>query len=131
MLLHGLSTLCPSDTFRYILCSHSLSSSETVERAKSYKTGLRVDWNLSEEPAEKDHCHPEQNLPGLLDQLLPILASVATITIKGKRDEDARPNARPEDPKNWKEGTVEGFFLDTHALHRDAIFPTDIATFPG
>lgn len=92
--------------FQMQFVSHSLSSSETVEREKSYKTALGS--------AEKDHCHLESKLPALLDQLLPI--SAATITMKGKGDKESH-HTRPEDP-NWKEGTVEGFLLDTHATQR-------------
>lgn len=132
ILLHGLSTLCPCDTLRRSLCSHCISSSETIEREKSYKTGLRVDWNLSGRGICREGSLPSRQetakAPGLL---LPVLASLVTVTIKGKGDEESH-HARPGVPNNWKEeGIIEGFLPDAHAMHRDGIFPTDVATFPG
>lgn len=101
-------------------------------KEKSYKTGLRVDRNLSGRGICREGSLPSREETGRATGLfLPILASVATVTIKGKGDEESH-RARPRVPDNWKEeGTVEGFLLDTHAMHRDGILPTDLATFPG
>lgn len=105
MLLCGLSTLCPCDTCRRNLCSHCLPSPEIVEREKSYKTGLRVDWNLSGRGICRAGSLPSrEETARTTGLLLPILAFAATATIKGTGDEEfhhARPSSLPGHRKGW------------------------------